>query len=132
MERSIEDEEEGRQEEVNLPKRTLKALLDTVFGERYDPLTDESRDFREVFLETAAGRRVLSRILASSGFLGVVPPTDGSVDSGYACGYDEGKRAIGNIIVSIIDRDTGVPGPPKVEHERRDTDGDDRSLFGEH
>lgn len=100
-----------------IPKLTLEALIKANFPTEYSEV-DEQRDFRRVFLDKPDGRRVLARILSRAGWLSASPPIVAGREAPQATVYDEGRRSVGQMIASILDRDHSV----KADDGGRDDD----------
>lgn len=90
---------------MSIPRLTLAALIDARFPDDYTE-HDETRDFRRVLLETDQGRRVLARMIARTGWLTASPPVVNGREVPQATVYDEGRRSVGQMIATILDRDT--------------------------
>ncbi len=79
---------------------------------------DRRRDFRRVFLASAAGKRVLHEIFASTHlFAATFVPGDA-----FATHWREGGRDVGLRILTMLDTD--APDGPGAEAEEADPDGD--------
>ncbi len=100
-----------------IPRLTLGALVDARFPDEYSD-QDEQRDFRRLFLDTDEGRRVLARLLSRCGWMGAQPPVLNGHEAPQVVVYEEGRRSVGQMIASILDRDHGV----KAEDGGRDDD----------
>lgn len=80
---------------------------------------DRRRDFRRVFLASAAGKRVLHEIFASTHlFATTFVPGDA-----FATHWREGRRDVGLRILAILDTD--APDGPGAQAEEADPDGED-------
>lgn len=79
---------------------------------------DRRRDFRRVFLASAAGKRVLHEIFASTHlFATTFVPGDA-----FATHWREGRRDVGLRILAMLDTD--APDGPGARAEEADPDGD--------
>lgn len=79
---------------------------------------DRRRDFRQVFLASAAGKRVLHEIFASTHlFATTFVPGDA-----FATHWREGRRDVGLRILTMLDTD--APDGPGAQAEEADPDGD--------
>lgn len=78
---------------------------------------DRRRDFRNVFLGSVAGRRVLYEILAwSRVFASTFVPGDA-----YATHWREGGRDVGLRILAVLDADRAAPDAATGSAAHRDT-----------
>jgi hypothetical protein len=83
---------------------------------------DRRRDFRAVFLGSAAGRRLLYEILAwSRVFASTFVPGDG-----FATHWREGGRDVGLRILAVLDADRAVPDAADARPAAAGTDREAR------